>query len=645
MEDKNYNYKELLLNASLNVLGEAQSLKQLAYAQIVFFVLCDKSLNIDMLTVSVAKKINKQSVPQQSIVEALKYLQLYNAVAQINTGFWEVSNEHKDKLHINIERNRADNINICLKRFPKSIKISKVSEWFDDANEACFSLFADELLKSYRQGDKPAIYIDGVIEPVIKVHDLGNYQAELLQGYNEFLKSNDKVEEARIKQLMQSLLFAKMIAADISPDVWALDRYKNAHVFLDTNVLFASVLCTKNVELNRAMKDIGRILKNLGCKFYITDDTVDEYESVLLRARGEATDLWSNYSVEVLKKSKRDNDFFRSLIECDCKSVCDVNTFFDELERKKFTFVKEKTIRVKKEIYKKYNFNQKNDQKLYDQVKESWENMHGQDDPKPNLTVIHDLLLTKLARKVKSDRKNVFVLTLDKSMEHLALQWVNEKEDPLWLSVYSLIKILAINGGGASYDFRDIAALVRAFMTQEEIEGVFEYDTRDLLLLPHFTDRISELDETKVKDLLNKIHRGKMSHHSEEQMSQDIRVEVERTLRTKEHSANVRLQELESKVTQLEDKNNSLVNNSKKAEATILWGKFGIKVFVGVAFFLILLWFVGGQFRIYISQENVFYINIMQYCLFILAPLLWIWRCWVQTNSDITKLKEKYNQS
>lgn len=124
---------------------------------------------------------------------------------------------------------------------------------------------------------------------------------------------------------------------------------------------------------------------------------------------------------------------------------------------------------------------------------------------------------------------NYFVLTLDRSMEELALTWVNEKEDPTWINFVTLIQMLAINGTGSQFDSSNLAPLVKAFIEYQGYGKFQQFKKADLIFLTNCTDRIKELPNTKVVNILQKIHRKDITGISKKEKNA-LELEIQREI-------------------------------------------------------------------------------------------------------------------
>lgn len=622
------NYKKILLNSYLSICDSASGLKEIGYAKLIFFVLFleNKEIDRDGIKKNTSDYICAKGIPNQSFEAALNLLKSRKLIIENNNKITLTPSE-REKTKKQLEYSIQVSGEICNKHFPKSIDQKRLENWFNEVNESYFSAFTDKLIELYNKKKSLILDVEKTLSPIIHKHELNSYKNELIQGYREFLLSSDRKEEEKIWNLMQSLLSAKIVAADISPDFLNINKYKDAEIILDTNVLFANSL-TGNKGLDDIVNSFGKIAKIIGAKLYITEETKREYISVCSRKKEEMITLWENYSIDVLKKSNRNDGFLVSLIELECISKEDIERFFSTIQQPP-----EKIGDSKINIYKHdITYDKIKDQRLFNDIKSAWSEKH-EGWEKPESVIIHDLIITKLCQKFISSKK-IFALTLDLSMETLSLSWINDKEDPVWRSLYSLVQILAINGGGPNFDPNDLAPLVKIFIEQEELGRSDNYDKRDLLRLTELSDRISELSDTKVISLLNKIHVARMFGNGNPQALKDIKLELERSLIKQSHELNEVISEKEEKISNLQNELNKEKQENIKNRKNKQWVWFAIKTVVKFSLSFLLIIVLGDKLVEQYKLVGLTY-DLIQIILFIVSPIYFV-------IADFNKIREKF---
>jgi hypothetical protein len=301
-----------------------------------------------------------------------------------------------------------------------------------------------------------------------------------------------------------------------------------------------------------------------------------------------------------------------------CKNEEDIERFFSVVKK-----IPEKIGDSKINVIKHdETYDKAKDKDLFNDIKQAWSQRHGEKWQKTDNVVIHDLIITKLCKKHSNDKK-MFALTRDLSLEALSLNWVGEKEDSVWRSLYSLVQVLAINGGGPDFDPSDMAPLVKIFIEQEDLGRSDNFDKRDLLKFTELSDRINELPETKTINLLNKIHKANMSNTSDQQSFKDVKLELERSLVKKTSELSEIISEKDEKINKLQneiEQSRAEKEKNKKTKKIIWFAVRTILKFIGS--FLLFFTLSDALLKEYL-QDGITY-SVLQVLLFILSPLYWI---------------------
>ncbi len=586
------NTKEILLNTFLNLSHEGGNLRDMAYAKSVLWVLhCeDKAIDIKTLVNLISQLIGQDSVPETDVLSAVNILVMRKHVIKKH-GLYEISPNQKSEMDRQIKYSHGTTIDILKKRFPKQIDESILNKWFNDANSKYFAASADKLISLYSHKQKPISKVESVLKPVIASHGLKQYEGQLLQGYQEFLTSNDRTEEEKIFNLLSSVLASRLVAANLSSEVFSIDRFKGGDFLIDTNVLIGIGL-ERDEGTTKALIALGNMAEGLKIKFFVTDFTIDEYENVIKREREKFIALINSYSKSVYDEMSNDNQFFIAMQNLRCENASDVERFFDitlalpkKIGNVDITFLEGNSLRGS--IY-----NEEYDEKLLSEI--------SSETSKKGAKAIHDLRLNKLAEKINRSRK-AFILTLDSSMENFALSKVNEKEEPLWLSLFSLVQILAINGGGPNFDPSDLAPLIKVFIEFEESTKVEKYDSRDMLLLLEKTERVNELSEMQMTSLLNKLHRIRLQRSPEEGV-REITLELDRTLRKNSSDTDSKIREKDEVVEKLMHSNQDTTarldqtcKNLKKQKAGTVNTHFLLRSLLYLGLGILVFWYIREE--------------------------------------------------
>lgn len=636
MENSLDNIREALLNAFLSLSPETAHLRDIAYAKVILWVLFiedNRSLKIDEIAKGGAELIQVASLPVKSFETAIEILQARRMVVK-NEELWSLVPKEKESLEKTLKHSEEVTEAILNRHFSQKIDREALRHWFNEANKVYFGTQSQNLLSLYNDGNKPIFHVDEIIRPLIKQFKLGKYEGDLLQGYKEFLTSDNRDDIDRVFKFMGSLLSAKIVSAEIGPEVLALDRYKNADIILDTNVLFA-MTAYKNEATENALKAMGHSAKALGINFYIADFTTEEYETVRMRERAVSINLWNSFSFETLNGMDRKDTFSRGLLRTGCRSTQDVERFFDE-GLKTPSKLGEVDIKILTgNDVEGTEFKASTDSMLFDKIQGVYEEFTGR--KKSEGPARHDTRLWKLAQS-RAKHGNAFVLTVDHTMTTLALKETGPKDDPLWQNLFGLVQILALNGGGAAYDPSDLAPLFRLFADFDDITDKEKYDKRDLILLSEKTERVRELPEAKIKATLLIIHRARLSNNAA--MMHDAVVEIERTLRQDDIAKDQTIREHESTISDLGSQLTHEKAEKKISKKKVVWLCFAIKSAVALFVDYVLFFYLWDNFVSAFATKNNF--EIVQIIAQIIAPLSYIFVSLLKAIKSVRQINKDW---
>ncbi len=628
--------REILLNTYLKISSQGSDLRDIAYAKLVSWLLFYSGVPMSEREIGeqITKELSIHSIPEDSLSKAIQHLKQGKQII-LQDDKWTLEPSNRLAMEKQLAYSQGVTTKILKKFFPQSIPNNVLRAWFAEANEKYFGSKAKHLVELYTKKQAPIENVLDVLKPVIDKYKLAEYREQLVQGYKEFLSSEDREDQERLWQYMQSLLATRLISADVSPEYFNIAHFKNVNFLVDTNVLFALTL-EHNEAMSRALNILGKIVKKLNIKLHVSRFTFDEYERVRAKEKEESLKVWGNVNPNIISRmSTSGDDFARVMVKRGCQTVEDVERFFDEDIKFPTRIDGVELIQLPENSYGNVDYNQKRDEKAYNEVSDAFKDLTGR--PKPENATIHDVLTRKLIQHLNQKEK-FFALTLDRSMEMLALKYVNDKEEPDWINLRSLIQILALNGGGPEFDSEDLSPLIGIFFGYEEIGKNNSFDKRDLLLLTDVPERLNELPDTKVVALLNLVHRSRMNGAGETALK-EVRLEVERALRSDSAQAAQALHEQREKIKELESENARTAHNFNKSEASKNILRFLLRSVVALVISAFVIVYLGGELKKAIHLDHRY--DVYQIALFILAPLIYIARDLIKTRAKNKQLLGK----
>ena len=623
-------YRNALFNARLKSFTDAKNIKDIAYAQLISIALfLQESISEDRIRKTISNQILQiKNVPEESISNALELLKLHDIIEK-ESGKWRLTNKAKEDFEEQSHNAQMEEKKILQRFFPKSIKYAKLQSWFLDTSAKYFSFEDDKLISNFLQNKQDQLSIDKILRETIKKHDLEKFSDELLLGYKEFLVDDDSAY--KIWDFMQGLLSTKLVVADVSPNLISIERYKNSKIIIDTNVLFSVSLKDKKI-INKSLLALSQAMQSIGAQLYIAEWTKEEYLNVCRKEEKSTMKIFDEYDEEIIKNTR--GGFLKAAYQAKCKNGNDVKKLFGGIEKIPIQFGEIRIETIKKEESDEIIFDcgDQQDVKLVNEIHSAWMNNGLKRPPKGWYAIKHDLLLTKFVREKQKNEK-FFILTLDRSMEALSLSWINEKEDPVWINFLTLIQILAINGAGADFDSKNLAPLIKSFIEYQGCGKFQKYKKQDLLLLANCTDRIKEIPITKVKNVLNKIHRKNMSGLSKKD-EKDLELEIQRDLTKSKEDTKQSIIERDVRIDALEKENENKENENFRLRKEKFRNKQVRRLIVKIVFFLICSYIFVFLLLDGILKNTGW--DLIEPLVFILAPIYWIYKD-IQKTRDIIK--------
>ncbi len=624
-------YASALLNIALNISPHASNLRDKIYSNLVLWTLHieDRELSLKEIKKGCAKILNKKNLPEEAIESGIELLSGDKSIIQKGNK-WMLNPSTKNDISRKLEFNEK-NYGKILKLFPSRISLEKKKKWFLEACKDYFSADADKLVARINKKQTPVVNVAATLKRSISQFGLAQYEKELVQGFIEFLTSEDRDIEDKVMNSMNSILSATLVAANISPDLLRIDNYRGCNIILDTNILFPLVF-SEDTRIVEAFEALGDIVQKFGIKLYVAEFTLEEYERVKERTRNEFKEIFKNYPRQAINSMSRNSGFARTVLDTKCKTEEDIDRCFNTTMEAPSTIGEAKISKLTGDELSGSTYNISKDKTLYSKVASAW--LKHRNGKKPDQTVIHDVRLMKLVEEMNKKGKT-FVLTMDTTMEALALEQISEKEDPLWQSLYSLIQILALNAGGTDFDPTDIAPLIRIFVEFEELGKSFKYDRRDMLLLSEKKERIRELPPSTIIHLLNKYHKARMTQTDVAQLK-EIELEIDRALIRTSSDHDQTIQEKDEEINRLQKENIEKDTTIRDGEVLKLWILFSLKTFFAffISIFLYLLF--NGEIHEAIRLDQRFLL--FQMLIEIGAPAIYIWKSFFKTIDSIKKL-------
>jgi hypothetical protein len=504
--------KKKLITVNLRYGEVSAPLRARAFGQLIekALFLNKEGLNFNEIKDSLAAMVGVPSVAQRTMEDAIKFLSNGSrTIEKTKQRKWRLRETRYKEIEQEIERVEDRRTRLLRRHFPSAIPEEKLRTWFEDACIAFFVEYGDLIVSLLSRGQvtmlkEHSFALDEIIRIVVEQRQLKNYEQQLLEGFEGFIKSSDRQDQEELMNIAQAMIASRFVASDVGGDPLALEEFRGATILLDTNVLFAASL--EKHKLARSLEAIGKALKVIGAKLKFVYPTKEEYENTVAYQRGQIITVVENFSRNVLEGA---NDLFvKTALARGCVSREDFERFFEEIKLppREFSAGVPIVLVDNQSVETLVNAGKK-DEKLKAKIRVALSPTR-RNRPKGKNTVNHDAALVHIVERAREQGKNVWVLTLDTGMQELSAERAGEHGLPLWISVEALLQILAVDSQGTDIDPTDFAPFLGRILTTEHIPSIETYTIEDLCLLVEREDRITGLPDEKIKGIASKVQRA-----------------------------------------------------------------------------------------------------------------------------------------
>lgn len=384
-----------------------------------------------------------------------------------------------------------------------------------------FARFGDQWIKSLSSQASPKDFlkesdVDVIFKNIAKKHGLPKDHLESIKKLSlKFFAENDPDYSYLKFNLAQSIYITKILGIDTPIDLFSQEIFSKAHIILDTNLVFVSLLPVS--RYNATFKELLKICKKISIELRVTAITKKEVDRVVHYFEKEVINLFDEIPERIAHKVG--GIFFESYIEEKKKnpkfSVSDLFKPFHDLKDTLGTVYQIDII----------------DSSNFDKLMESAEkevrlqnifyttSLEVRKRAKGKESILHDIfhyLLIEQERTV-GDKKSWF-LTLDTSLPYVATKLQKEGESPFCFKLDVLMQSFSpfITTDQEVYDFSDVFAKLIA---NQLFPSSKVFDMRDFVFFNDIGIKLSEMPEDDIEEALNHIKnhilRGKVYSHAD----------------------------------------------------------------------------------------------------------------------------------
>jgi len=395
------------------------------------------------------------------------------------------------------------------------------AKFFLELISVIFARFGDQWIKSLSSQASPKDFLKGsdveaIFKSLARTHGLPKAQLEGIKKLSlKFFIENDPDYSYLKFNLAQSIYITKILGIDTPIDLFSQEIFSNAHIILDTNLVFASLLPVS--KYNTTFKELLRICKKVKIELSVTEATKEEVERVVHYFEKEAVNLFDEIPERIVPKVR--GIFFESYIEEKKKnpafSVADLFKPFHDLKETLHSAHQiniidsqefdELAVSAEKEIKLQNIFNATSHEvRKRGKTKES---------------ILHDIFhYFLIERERKAGRPKSWFLTLDTSLPYVAIKLQKDNESPFCFNLDVMMQCFSpfITTDQEVYDFSDVFAKLIA---NQLFPSSKIFDVRDFVFFNDIGIKLNEMSEDDIEEALIHIKghvlRGKVYSHAD----------------------------------------------------------------------------------------------------------------------------------
>lgn len=645
-----------LATINLSHGSTAKPLRDIAFSQLILkaLYLSKSSLELNEICLHVAQLIGIRGIARDQIQLGIDLLNDRSIV--FRNGKWSLTDESRKEIEKEISSADQNIARICSKYFDFKIPNANVRAWFDEAAANIFGHFSDEWVKSICKTNKHylgnTVSIENLLKPSIEKHKLTEYQDSLVNGFMEFISSEDFNDQLYLMDVGLAMFASRLVTAGIGVDPIAIDELSNSKFIIDTNFIFALQLGRHG--LSNSLKALGEALKDINAEIIYLEETKEEYRKTLSWNRNQVIELFQNYPITIIEKA--DNDFISAAKHLKCRTKEDYERFFDNLK----DIPQELPGGTKINIYNNQEVIQESekgrkDVRLQNLIQSEWLSLNSTKprrsretrEPKGEGTLQHDAILIYVARFLIKHKEKCWIISLDRNLYNCLIKNYGNSERIFILGIDVLIQILAVNNAGPKQDINNFAPLLSSIIRNKCIPDRSSFSIKDLHWLNQINERISDLPEERIEKFLKYVAKARIEGKIDDR---ETELQISRMFQEEKLDYRNEIETLRERARLAEENTKAEKEKRKEAEndLKILIGKEElsktIKRLARVVIFRILVVALIVLVILYISHNFIPVSNKFDY---FLAVILWLtgvisW-CWKPVISLFQQIKKSIN--
>lgn len=468
------------------------------------------SLTSGEIATEIAKVFDVSRLDSAVVDQALAFLRQNRLVNEYH-GRWRFSDTGFALFDADVKRAEARLDAVLRRHFSPQIERGKLESWFVDACVRFYGLYGAQWAAAIgRQKKRPSVSqtsVRSLLDAATQSAGLRDHSDALFDGFYRFIGSGEQDDVEHQWSLSQSMLAARLVAAKLGPDPLTAASFRGASVLLDTNVLIVAAL--EKDRLAEPLRLLGKALVQLDSSLGIIEQTRDEYRRVIHAKRIALVSIVEKLPLNLL--SGTSDPFIESALERGCTVEADFNQYCDELLDPPTELIDGVAIEiVSSPAVVRYAELGAADEALKASIQLQWTELRSRK-PKGVRQTEHDASLTTVVEGLLRDGVPAVVLTLDRTMQAHSLKRTGPTARPAWVSLDSLIQVLAVDGLGPGIDPKGFAPLMSAIIKSQCEPALNTYTAEDLALMLDVEERCRTLPEAIVRDIAADVARARLA--------------------------------------------------------------------------------------------------------------------------------------
>lgn len=489
--------------AALNVRAVSQLLAKLLYAAGRLVSKAPRDLEREA-----ARLLEMRKISHELIESGLGFLESLGFARQLG-GRWLLTERGYDAIAADVKRADERLDGVLSRHFPSRVQRDLLKEWFQDACVQFYGLYGAQWAAALGRKASPKgmtrEVVLSLLDSTLARHGLQGEAGALVAGFHSFLSSPEPEDVEHNWSLCQALLASRLVAANIGPDPVTAEEFCGTLLLLDTNALIVTAL--EAHRLAHPLRELGRVLRQLGASLGYIEETREEYTRVIAGKRADVCRAISHYTTAVLRETR--DPFIDSALEQIRVGSSDVDLYFDQLLDPPRVLDDDVPVEVVNdpdvvELGKKGA----EDEALRSEITAVWNQYRKK--KKSQRAAEHDAALTTVAEGLRAKDRKCAVLTLDRTMHEHSLKRAGSSGLPQWVSLDAVIQILALDNGGPHHGASDFAPLMATIIRHQCEPMLKTYTAEDLSMMLDVEEQCAELPQDQVQAIATAVARERL---------------------------------------------------------------------------------------------------------------------------------------